>query len=58
MSETLADGDEVEVEGSSSTYTLSRRGTIYMCSCPAWKNQGRAIDLRTCKHLRAGAGEG
>jgi DNA ligase len=57
MSETLEDGDEVEVEGSSSTYTLSRKGTVFMCSCPAWKNQSLGIDLRTCKHLRAYLGE-
>jgi DNA ligase-1 len=52
MSE-LEDGDSVEVQGSSSTYTLSRQGSVYMCSCPAWKNQGLAVDARTCKHLRA-----
>ncbi|TMQ20697.1 MAG: DNA ligase [Deltaproteobacteria bacterium] len=28
-----------------------------MCSCPAWKNQGAAIDRRTCKHLRAYLGD-
>jgi DNA ligase 1 len=54
---TLADGDSVEVQGSSSRYTLSRSGGVYMCSCPAWKNQGAAIDRRTCKHLRAYLGD-
>ncbi|MEJ7598368.1 MAG: DNA ligase [Kofleriaceae bacterium] len=54
---TLDDGDSVEVQGSSSTYTLSRQGTVYMCSCPAWKNQSAPIDGRTCKHLRAHLGE-
>ncbi len=54
---TLDDGDSVEVQGSSSTYTLSRNGGVYMCSCPAWKNQGAPIDHRTCKHLRAYLGE-
>ena len=54
---TIEDGDSVEVEGSSSTYTLTRHGAVYMCSCPAWKNQGAAVDLRTCKHLRAYLGE-
>jgi DNA ligase-1 len=49
----LADGGSVEVQGSSARYTLSRKGEVYMCSCPAWRNQGAAIDLRTCKHLRA-----
>jgi len=54
---TLDDGDSVEVQGSSSTYTLSRQGTVYMCSCPAWKNQSAPIDGRTCKHLRAYFGD-
>ncbi|MBA2543024.1 MAG: DNA ligase, partial [Deltaproteobacteria bacterium] len=53
----LADGDTAEVEGSSSTYTLTRHGSVYMCSCPAWKNQGAPVDMRTCKHLRAYLGE-
>jgi len=57
MSETLEDGDEVEVEGSSSTYTLSRKGNVYMCSCPAWRNQGLGIEVRTCKHLRGYLGD-
>ena len=54
---TLEDGDEVEVQGSSSMYTLSRQGSVYMCSCPAWKNQSAAVDRRTCKHLRAYLGD-
>ena len=54
---TLEDGDSVEVQGSTSTYTLSRQGTVYMCSCPAWKNQSAPVDGRTCKHLRAYFGE-
>jgi DNA ligase-1 len=53
----IDDGDSVEVQGSSSTYTLSHNGSVYMCTCPAWKNQSAAIDLRTCKHLRAYLGE-
>ena len=53
----LADGASVAVQGSSSTYTLSRTGSVYMCSCPAWKNQGATVDRRTCKHLRAYLGE-
>jgi DNA ligase 1 len=51
--EELDDGDAVEIQGSTSTYTLSRQGSVYMCSCPAWKNQGAPVDARTCKHLRA-----
>ena len=53
----IADGDSVEVQGSSSTYTLSHTGSVYMCTCPAWRNQGAAIDARTCKHLRAYLGD-
>src|SRR5262249_18432283 len=54
---TIDDGDEVEVEGSSSTYTLKRIGVVYSCSCPAWRNQSTQIDKRTCKHLRAYLGD-
>jgi DNA ligase-1 len=54
---TLEDGDEIEVQGSSSTYTLSRQGSVYMCTCPAWKNQSATVDRRTCKHLRAHLGD-
>src|SRR5437764_8417893 len=53
----LADGDEVDVQGSSSTYTLKRLGDVYSCTCPAWKNQGATLDHRTCKHLRAYLGD-
>ena len=53
----LADGDTAEVEGSSSTYTLTRHGSTYMCSCPAWKNQSAPVNMRTCKHLRGYLGE-
>ena len=54
---TLDDGDSVEVQGSTSTYTLSRQGNVFMCTCPAWKNQGAPVDSRTCKHLRAYLGD-
>ena len=57
MAGSLADGDRVEVAGSTSKYLLSRQGDVYMCSCPAWRNQGAVIDRRTCKHLRAYLGE-
>ena len=53
----MEDGDDVEVQGSSSTYTLSRKGDVYSCTCPAWRNQGATIDQRTCKHLRAYLGD-
>lgn len=38
-------------------YTLSRRGDVYACTCPAWRNQGATLDRRTCKHLRAYLGD-
>ena len=57
MANEIEDGDSTEVQGSSSTYKLSRNGSVYMCSCPAWKNQSVVIDMRTCKHLRAYLGE-
>lgn len=54
---TLEDGQSTQVKGSSSTYTLARRGEVYSCTCPAWRNQGATIDRRTCKHLRAYLGD-
>src|SRR5688500_9984165 len=57
MGKTLDDGETVTVQGSSSTYELLRSGSVYSCSCPAWKNQGAPIGLRTCKHLRAYLGD-
>lgn len=53
----LEDGGSTQVRGSSGTYTLSRKGNVYMCSCPAWRNQGAPVDARTCKHLRAYLGD-
>jgi DNA ligase-1 len=53
----IDDGDTVEVEGSSSTYTLENKGGVYSCTCPAWRHQSLPIDRRTCKHLRAYRGE-
>ncbi len=57
VTKTLADGEEVEVQGSSSKYTLRRTGAVYACTCPAWRNQGAAVDKRSCKHLRAFLGD-
>jgi DNA ligase-1 len=53
----LADGASAQVRGSSSTYTLTRKGNVYMCTCPAWRNQGAPVDARSCKHLRAYLGD-
>ena len=57
MPKTLADGAQVEVQGSSAKYTLKRTGDVYACSCPAWRNQGATIAKRSCKHLRAYLGD-
>jgi DNA ligase-1 len=49
----LADGESVEMKGSAKQpYVLQNTGGVYSCSCPAWRNQSRPIDIRTCKHLK------
>jgi len=49
----MNDGDVVEMQGSGKDpYKLKRQGSVYSCSCPAWRNQSQPINLRTCKHLR------
>ncbi len=54
----LLDGQTAEVWGSGAKpYQLKNVGGVYSCSCPAWQNQSRAIDRRTCKHLRQYRGE-
>jgi len=55
----LADGGETEAQGSgSNVYKIQRKGNVYTCSCPAWKNQkGASGDMRTCKHIKALRGE-
>jgi hypothetical protein len=47
----LQDGESVVVAGSTSTYTLERKGDVYSCTCPAWRNQKAPIADRVCKHL-------
>ncbi|MEZ4320365.1 MAG: DNA ligase [Myxococcota bacterium] len=54
----LADGEEVVVQGSSSsTYTIRNTGGVFSCTCPAWRHQSIGIERRTCKHIRALRGE-
>ena len=49
----LADGESVEMQGSGRTpYIIKNIGGVYSCTCPAWRNQSLAIDVRTCKHIR------
>lgn len=48
----LSDGVSVEVHGSAvKPYVLKNVGGVYSCTCPAWRNQSRPIERRTCKHL-------
>lgn len=54
----LADGETHEMKGSAAKpYLLKNTGGVYSCTCPAWRNQGVAIERRTCKHLRAFRGD-
>ena len=54
----LADGESTTVAGSGAQpYVLKNVGGVYSCTCPAWRNQGAAIEKRTCKHLRALRGD-
>jgi DNA ligase-1 len=49
----LNDGESVEMKGTGARpYILKNSGGLYSCSCPAWRNQSIAIELRSCKHLR------
>ena len=49
----LQDGQTFNVPStrSSSVYKIKNVGGTYSCSCPAWRNQGRPIQYRTCNHL-------
>ena len=54
----LEEGEVAHVQGSAAKpYELKRSGDVYSCTCPAWMHQGRPIDQRTCKHLKAYRGE-
>lgn len=49
----LDDSESIQVAGSgSSVYTIKNVGGVYSCSCPAWRNQSTAIEVRSCKHIR------
>jgi DNA ligase-1 len=48
----LADGESTTMQGSGSKpYVLKNIGGVYSCTCPAWCNQSKPIERRTCKHL-------
>jgi DNA ligase-1 len=52
------DGDVEEVQGSGAKpYVLKNVAGVLSCSCPHWRNQGGAINVRTCKHLKKLRGE-
>ena len=52
----LKDGESTPVSGSGNvTYTLTRMGSSYVCTCPAWTYQ--KVTPRTCKHLKQLRGE-
>ena len=54
----LIEGQPQYIQGSGAKpYELKNVGGVYSCSCPAWRNQGAAIDRRTCKHLKQFFGE-
>jgi DNA ligase 1 len=50
-------GEQVLVKGSAKDpyvlqgHNLGHDAQHFTCSCPAWRNQGGTIDMRTCKHL-------
>lgn len=53
----ILDGGEAYVGGGGGgRYRITRRGDIYACACPAWRNQ-RLGPYRTCKHIRELRGE-
>lgn len=45
------DGDTASIPGK--PYRLRNIGGVIDCSCPAWRNQSKPIDKRTCKHIIA-----
>lgn len=57
----LPDGEDVVVHSvgrqGDVQYRIKRRGTVYWCSCPSWKQRGQRPNMpslgpfRTCKHL-------
>jgi DNA ligase-1 len=49
----LADGESIQMQGSGrEPYVIKNVGGVYSCTCPAWRNQSLAVDVRTCKHIR------
>jgi DNA ligase-1 len=58
MANTLKDGEVFHMQGSGKKpYELKNAGGVYSCTCPAWRNQSVALDVRSCKHLRKHLGD-
>jgi DNA ligase-1 len=54
----LEDGQRAYVKGSGAKpWEIRNVGGVYSCNCPAWRNQSRPIEQRTCKHIIAYRGE-
>lgn len=50
----LREGETLLVKGSAKEpYAIRMIDGIVSCSCPAWRNAGSGIDVRTCKHIKA-----
>jgi predicted DNA-binding WGR domain protein len=49
----MEDGENREVQGSGQNpFIVSRRGSVFSCTCPGWKFKKTNIALRTCKHIQ------
>lgn len=49
---TLKEGQSIDIQGSGKKpYKVKYTGGVISCSCPAWLNQSKPIDQRTCKHI-------
>lgn len=49
----LENGQVYEMQGSGKNpYRIKNVNGVYSCSCPAWCNQSKPSNARTCKHIR------
>jgi DNA ligase-1 len=55
----LAAGESTTVQGSGKNpYVVKNHDDrIWSCDCPAWRNSGGKVDLKTCKHTKKVHGE-
>ena len=48
----LENGQTYEMQGSGKLpYKIKNVGGVYSCTCPAWCNQSKPSNARTCKHI-------